>query len=70
MLCITSLFADHLFPLLTLVGTSPLYLCLSLACVLGVAGVLVGIIGILERVDRQHIPALSDCKEQSYANRN
>lgn len=63
-------FADTLFPLLILAGISPLFLCLSLACVLGIAGVLAGIIGILERIDRRQIAAFSEYKEQSYAHRN
>jgi hypothetical protein len=47
-----------LFPLF-LGGSALTTLCLSLACVLGIAGLLTGITGILERVDRQPVRSTS-----------
>lgn len=71
-LCISSFFADTLLPLLTLPGASPTLVCLSLALVLGVAGILTGIVGIIERIDRYQLQTrvFSKPKEQSYANRD
>ena len=76
---IASFFADTLFPVLALIGVpvgTLTTLCLSIAFILGVAGVLIGIISILERVDRYcsttTLPTamFPRLKEQSYANRN
>lgn len=70
--------AAIVFPLLTGVPMiSFVTLCLSLACVMGIAGLLVGITGILALVDEssrklQHRPSLftrllSKVKEQYYS---
>ena len=67
-----SLFASNLFPALMLIGVPSGLLYFSIAFVLGVCGLLVSIIGILERIDRCGLPALllPGLKEHSYANRN
>jgi hypothetical protein len=54
-LCFASFYADSLFPLLALVGAPTSLLCLSLAFVLGVSGVLAGIISIIEGIDRYRL---------------
>ncbi len=71
-LCIASFFADSLFPVLAFIGAPVALFCLSTAFVLGVAGVLATIIGIIERVDRYCLQAamFPKPKESSYANRN
>src|SRR5690348_783070 len=71
-LAVVSLFTNTLFPILTIVGISSTRLCLSLAFVLGVAGILSGIIGLIERVNRYSLQAVMfpKSKEQGYANRN
>ncbi len=74
-----SFFMDSLFPILAFIEMSVgtlANLCLSIAFVLGIAGILVGIISILEQVDRScslmRLPMtmFTRLKEQSYANRN
>lgn len=52
LLGIASSYADLFFPLLVVLGVSPTAFCLSLAFVLGSAGILTGIISILEYIDR------------------
>ncbi len=71
-LAVVSIFADTFFPLLVFVGISPTHYCLSLALVLWIAGVLTGIISILECFNRYSIRAamFAKAKEQNYANRN
>ncbi|MBE3558413.1 MAG: hypothetical protein IMW89_04215 [Ktedonobacteraceae bacterium] len=59
---IASLNGDNLFPFLALINVSSTYLCLSLACILGTAGIVVSIIGILEHIDRS-IPVAISPKE-------
>ena len=54
-LCIASFFVDTLFPLLALIGTPGALLCLSIAVVLGVSGVLASIIAIIEGIDRHRL---------------
>jgi len=49
--------AENVFPLLTLIGLPSNVLCLSVALVLGITGILTSIIGILEYIDRQTIQA-------------
>ncbi len=51
-LCFASFYADTLFPLLALVGAPTSLLCLAMAFVLGVSGVLTSIISIIEGIDR------------------
>lgn len=70
--CILSFFAGTLFPLLNLISASPALLCLLVALVLGIAGVLTSIISIIESIDRRYEQAmmLPQMKEQRYANRN
>ncbi len=54
-LCIVSFFADTLFPVLALIGVPSVLVCLSVALVLGVAGVLAAIISIIEGIDRYRL---------------
>lgn len=72
MLGCASLFSDSLFPLLTFIGLSAVPLYLSIACVLGIAGILVSIVSVIEQIDRWSLQAaiLSGPKEHSNANRN
>ena len=49
--------AENVFPLLTLLGIPSDVLCLSVALVLGITGILTSIIGILEYIDRRAIQA-------------
>jgi hypothetical protein len=67
---IASLFADTLFPVLAFIGAPVGPLCLALAWVLGITGLLTGIIGILESIDRHCLKAAIYLKpkEQSYGN--
>ena len=51
---VASFFADTLFPLMVFIGAPIALLCLAVALVLGVTGVLVSIISILESIDRSH----------------
>lgn len=69
---IASLFSDNLFPLLTFIGLSSVPLYLSVACVLGIAGILVSIISLIEQIDRWSLQAAMFCKtkEHSYGNPN
>ena len=53
-LCLVSFYANTLFPLLTWVGIPSQLLCLLLALVLGISGILTSIVGLIERVDRSH----------------
>lgn len=53
---ILSLFAGSVFPVLALLGISPGLACLVFALVLGLAGILTGIIGLIERFDRSRLP--------------
>ena len=71
-LCIVSFFADTLFPLLAYVGMPTPLLCISLALVLGIGGLLASIISIIESIDRHRLRTAMypQPKEQSYANRN
>jgi len=52
-LYIASFFANTLFPLLALIGVPAGLLCLSVAFVSGVSGVLASIISIIEGIDRR-----------------
>jgi len=52
LLGIASAYSDLLFPLLVVFGISPAAFCLSLTFVLWSAGILTGIISILEYIDR------------------
>jgi len=79
LLGVASIFVDTVFSVLTFVGVpvgTLFLLCVLVAFVLGIAGVLVSIIGILEQVDRYgsiaRVPILAflRLKEQTYANRN
>lgn len=70
-LFLASSFADSLFPLLVLLGVPSMQLCLALALVLGIAGSLTGIIGIIERFDHRSLRTeLAIPKEHGYADRN
>jgi hypothetical protein len=63
---IASVSTENVFPLLTLIGVPSSVLCLSIAFVLGISGCLVGIIGIIEWIDRHCIQATMflEAKEQ------
>jgi len=74
-LFIASFPADSLFPVLTFIGVHPAFLCLLLAVVLGISGMLAGIVYIIERIDSYCLHCLQagvfpQPKEHSYANRN
>ena len=57
LLGVISMFTDSLFPLLVFIGVPLPLLCLLIAFILGVAGVLTGIIGIIEFLDRACLKA-------------
>jgi hypothetical protein len=63
---------DSLFPLFTFMGIPAILPYLSLAAILGISGILTGIIGILEWLDRYDLQRalFPQSKEQSYVNRN
>jgi hypothetical protein len=50
-LCFVSFNANNLFPLLALIGVPSQLLCLLLALVLGISGILTSIVGLIERMD-------------------
>jgi hypothetical protein len=54
-LCIASFSADTLFPLLALIGMPGALICLSVAFVSGISGVLASIINIIEGIDRHRL---------------
>jgi hypothetical protein len=54
-LCIASFSADTLFPLLALIGAPGALICLSVAFISGVSGVLASIISIIEGIDRHRL---------------
>jgi hypothetical protein len=47
----------NVFPVLTLIGVSTIPLCLSIALITGISGILTSIIGIIEVIDRQSFRA-------------
>lgn len=55
----------NIFPLLTLIGMPSSILCLSIALILGITGILTSIIGILEYIDRRgmHVAMFPEAKE-------
>ncbi len=69
-LFVLSTFADAYLPILALVGAPASLLCVILALVLGVSGLLASIISIIESVDRHRLKAamFPKIKEQSYGN--
>ena len=74
-LFIASFSADSLFPILAFIGVHPALLCLLMAMVSGISGMLAGIIYIIERIDSYYLQRLQagvfpQPKEHSYANRN
>ena len=71
-LCIVSFSASNLFPILTLLGIPATLFCLSIAMMLGIVGILVGIISMIEYFSRYsaQATAFSQPKERSYANRH
>ncbi|GEM_PF-2541872 len=52
LLLIASFYTNNLFPLLALIGMPSQLLCLLLAVVLGISGILTSIVGLIERMDR------------------
>ncbi len=74
-LFIVSFSANTLFPALALIGVPTARVCLLVALVLGISGILVSIIYLIERMDSyfsQHLQAgmFAQPKERGYANRN
>jgi len=74
-LFIVSFSANRLFPALALLGIPATTLCLLLALVLGISGILVSIIYLIERIDTHSSKCLQagafmQSKEQSYVNRH
>lgn len=63
---IASVFAGTLFPVLAFIGAPVGLLCLALACVAGIAGLLTAIIGILESIDRRHLKAAISLRPKEY----
>jgi len=63
---IGSVTTENVFPLLTLIGLPSNVLCLSIALVLGISGCLVGIINIIEWIDRHcvQVTMFAEAKEQ------
>jgi hypothetical protein len=57
-LCILSFLAGTLFPLLGLIGVPSTTICLLLALVFGIAGILASIISIIENVDCRRLRAV------------
>ena len=48
---------ENIYPVLTLVGVPSIPLCLSIALVLGISGILASIISIIEYIDRHSVQA-------------
>jgi hypothetical protein len=74
-LFIASFSADKLFPALAVIGLPTASLCLLVALVLGISGILASIIYLIEKVDcylskRLQAGVFAQSKEHSYANRN
>ena len=63
-LCVVSFYANSLFPLLAWIGIPSQLLCLLLALVLGISGILTSIVGLIERMDRPcaQVHSVSDYK--------
>jgi anaerobic C4-dicarboxylate transporter len=53
----TAFSAENIFPVLTLLGVPSIPLCLSIALVLGISGILTSIIGIIEYIDGHSVKA-------------
>ena len=64
-LFIVSFFANSLFPLLALIGAPSAMICLLLALILGICGILASIISIIEKIDRSRLqtPLLTQTEE-------
>lgn len=69
---IASFFTDSLFSVLNLLGIPSAQLCLTLAFVLGISGIVTSIVVMIERIDRfwSQAAMFQKSKEHSYANRN
>ena len=69
---IASFFTDGLFSVLNLLGVPSAQLCLTLAFVLGISGIVTSIVVMIERIDRfwSQAAMFQKSKEHSYANRN
>jgi hypothetical protein len=52
LMLVASFYTNNLFPLLTLIGMPVQLLCLLLALVLGISGILTSIVGLIEHMDR------------------
>jgi ABC-type Fe3+ transport system permease subunit len=63
-LCFASFYANSLFPLLALLGAPTSLLCLSMAIVLGVSGVLASIISGIEGIDRHRLRSTTIAKSK------
>lgn len=69
-LFVLSTFADAYLPVLALIGAPSSLLCIILALVLGVSGLLASIISVIESIDRRRLRAamFPKTKEPSYGN--
>jgi hypothetical protein len=63
-LCLASFYASALFPLLALLGAPTPLLCLSMAIVLGISGMLAGIISSIEGIDRYRLRTTTFAKSK------
>lgn len=57
-LFVVSFFANTLFPLLALIGAPSTLICVLLALVLGLCGILASIISIIEKIDRSRLQTI------------
>lgn len=69
LLGLASLFTDTLFPVILLFGIPSLPICLAIAAILGITGVLISIVSVIECFDRQKIRTTmaAALKEHCYA---
>jgi hypothetical protein len=63
-LCFASFYANALFPLLALLGAPTSLLCLSMAIVLGISGMLASIISSIEGIDRYRLRTTTFAKSK------
>jgi hypothetical protein len=63
-LCCASFYATALFPLLALLGAPTSALCLSMAIVLGISGLLASIISSIEGIERYRLRVMTFAKSK------
>jgi hypothetical protein len=66
-LCMLGFFANTLFPVFALIGIPSTLICLLLALVFGIAGILASIISIIENVDQKRLHAMLFSKPEEGA---